>query len=148
VAILRLADLAKIFYNGCPELHAEDATWNKFKGTLRERFRDVHMGQFHFTNLQTARQKKNESPQDFAEHCRALAQKIIYKTDDPTAQRIHHKNADQLLLASFISASIGEPGRRVRYRNTKTLQQALTIVLSIYSKQRNKGDSMKAFTPG
>jgi hypothetical protein len=62
VAILRLKDAAKIFYNGCSELHSEGVTWQKFKDAFRNRFKDVHTDQFHFTNLQTARQKENESP--------------------------------------------------------------------------------------
>jgi hypothetical protein len=103
VATLRLTGATKIFFNGCPDLHAEDITWDKFKKTFRGRFRDVHMDQFHFRNLQTARQMKNDSPQAFADRCRILAQKILHKTDDPIAQRIHWEYADQMLLACFIS---------------------------------------------
>ena len=83
VAILKLTDSARLFYSGCPELHTEDATWQKFKGAFRKRFKDAHTDQYHFTNLQTARQKKNESPQEFADRYRALAQKITCKVARP-----------------------------------------------------------------
>jgi hypothetical protein len=48
IAALKLTDSARIFYNTCLELHAEEATWDKFKKALRERFRDVRTNQYHF----------------------------------------------------------------------------------------------------
>jgi len=47
IAVLRLADPAKTFYNACTELHAKDASWQDFKGAFRERFRDVHNDKYH-----------------------------------------------------------------------------------------------------
>jgi hypothetical protein len=131
VATLRLTGAAKICFNGCPELHAEDITWDKFKKTFRDRFSDVHTDQFHFTNLQTARQMKNESPQAFADRCRILAQKILHKTDDHVPQLIHKEYADRMLLAGFTSKLIGEPGKQVRFRNPQSFEQALTNALSV-----------------
>jgi len=63
VAALKLTDYASTFYNTSLELHAEEATWDKLKKSFRERFRDVHTDQYHFTRLQTARQAKHEGPQ-------------------------------------------------------------------------------------
>jgi hypothetical protein len=62
IAVLKLTDCAKMFYNGCPELHGENATWEEFKTAFRKRFRDVHSDQCNFMKLKTARQGKNESP--------------------------------------------------------------------------------------
>ena len=90
IAILRLSDVAKEFYNGCLELHTPDVTWQKFKDVFKHRFRDTHTDQYHFMRLQTARHSRNESIQEFADRCRALAQKIVCKVDDPVAQRIHY----------------------------------------------------------
>jgi hypothetical protein len=73
IAILKLTGAAKLFYNGCPELHTEDVTWDKFK----DAFKDAHSDQFHFMQLQTVRQKKNESPRVFADRRRALAQSHV-----------------------------------------------------------------------
>jgi hypothetical protein len=95
-------DSAKLFYNGCPKLHTKDTTWQTFKSAFRKRFKDARTDQYHFTNLQSARQRQNESPQEFADRCRALAQKIVRKVDDPLAQQIHQENADRMLLASFV----------------------------------------------
>jgi len=58
IAVLKLTGAAKLFYNGCPELHAEDVTWSGFKSALTQRFRDTHSDQVHFMQLQTARQKR------------------------------------------------------------------------------------------
>jgi hypothetical protein len=91
VALLKITDSAKLFYNGCPELHTKDTTWQAFKSAFRERFKDARTAQYHFTNLQSARQRKNESPQEFADRCRALAQKIVRKVDDHLPRRSTRK---------------------------------------------------------
>jgi hypothetical protein len=39
IAVLKLTDSAKMFYNGCPELHRENATWEEFKSAFRKRLR-------------------------------------------------------------------------------------------------------------
>jgi hypothetical protein len=93
VALLKITDSAKLFYNGCPELHTKDTTWQTFKSAFRQRFKDARTDQYHFINLQSARQRKNESPQEFADRCKALAQKVARKVDDPLAQKIHQENA-------------------------------------------------------
>ena len=131
IAVLKLTGAAKLFYNGCPELHKEDVTWDKFKDAFNQRFKDAHSDQFHFMQLQTARQKKNESPREFADRCRALAQKVMCKADDPVAQGIHRENADRMLLASFVAGLIGIPGKQVRYANPRNIEQALSIALSV-----------------
>lgn len=84
---MKLIEQAKSFYNGCPELNAEDTTWQKFKEVFRQRFRDIHTDQYNFMRLQTARQGRNEDPQAFADRCRALSQKGMQKVDDPAAQK-------------------------------------------------------------
>lgn len=130
-ATLRLTDSARTFYNGCPELHDENVTWEQFKKEFRKRFRDVHSDQFHFMKLQTARQGRNESPQQFADRCKTLAQKIMVKTDDPVAQRIHRENMDRMTLASFVAGLSGVPGRQVRYSAPQSMEQALSLAISV-----------------
>ena len=123
---------AKIFFNGCVDLHDEGVTWDQFKQTFRERFKDVHTDQFHFTNLHTAKQIKNESPQAFADGCRILAPKILHKTSDPVAQRIHREYTDRMLPAAFFSGLIEETGKQVRFRNSQSFNQVLAIALSVH----------------
>jgi len=61
VAVLKLTGSAKLGYQCCDELHEQGATWKLFKEAFRQRYRDVHMDQYHFTKLQTARRKKRKS---------------------------------------------------------------------------------------
>ena len=131
MAVLKLAETARTFYFSCPELHVESVTWQTFKAIFRERFKDVRTDQFHYMQLQTARQRRNEGPQEFADRCRGLAQKLVCKVDDPQAQRIHQENAERMLLAAFVSGLIGMPGKQCRYSNPQNLQQALSIALTV-----------------
>jgi hypothetical protein len=76
IAVFRLTGSAKLFSQGCTELHEAGVSWQIFKGVFRNRFKDVRTDQYHFTRLQTARQAKNESPQEFADRCRALVRRL------------------------------------------------------------------------
>jgi len=131
VAILRLSGAAKQLYNGSLELHRQGVTWQMFKDVFTRRSRDTHNDQYHFMRLQTARQGRNESPQDFADRYRALSQKLFCKTDDPVAHRVHYENSERMRLASFVTGLIGTPGRHVRYASPQHLDQALKFALSI-----------------
>ena len=79
IAVLKLTDSAKLFYLGCSELHEEGATWQTFKNAFRRGYEDVHSDQY-IAKLQNARQARRESPQEFADGCKALAQKIASQT--------------------------------------------------------------------
>ena len=121
VAVLKLTGSAKLFYQCCDELHEQGTTWQLYKEAFRQRYRDVHTDQYHFTKLQTARQGKNESPQQFADRCKSLAQKVMIKSADPQIQRIHKENADRVLLASFGLGLTGTAGYQVRISHTQSL---------------------------
>jgi len=138
IAVMRLAGSAKIFYQGCTELHEEGTTWQAFKNAFRRRYKDTHTDQYHFTKLQTARQGRNESPQEFADRCRALAQKVMGKSDDPQIQRVHRENAERMLLSSFIAGLHGVPGRQTRFSNPQDIDQALKIALTVQEAERQE----------
>ena len=42
IAVLKLTDAARLFYNGCPELHEKDVTWQTFKCVFTQTFTDTH----------------------------------------------------------------------------------------------------------
>jgi hypothetical protein len=127
-------------------LRSENASWQTFKEAFRRRYKDIHTDQFHFTRLQSARQGKKDSPQEFADRCRALAQKLIMTADNPTAQRVHRENAERMLLASFVSGLAETPGRQVRYANPQTMQEALKIALSVQKAEKQERFN-EAFIP-
>jgi hypothetical protein len=62
ITTLKLSDTARAFYNATPELHHPNITRDAFKAALLAWFWDVCTDQFHFTQLQTARQRRDESP--------------------------------------------------------------------------------------
>ena len=95
-----------MFYNGCPKLHVHAVTWDSFKNVLSQRFKDTHSEQFHYMQLQTAMQRKNQSPREFADRCKGHAQKVMRKVDNTVAQHIHRENGDRMLLSSF-AAGLG-----------------------------------------
>ena len=131
IADLKLTDLTKSFYNACQELHAEDTTRTKFKQVFRLRFKDIRPDQYYYLRILTARKGRNEDPEAFPERCLAQAQIIMCKVSDPQAQQIHRENNEGILLASFMAGLGGTPGKQTRHANPQTIQQALTISLSL-----------------
>jgi hypothetical protein len=137
-AVLKLCGGAKMFYQGCAKLHTQGTNWETYKEAFRSRYKDVHSDQYHFTRLQTAMQKKNESPQEFADRCRDLAQKITCKVDGPVVQRVHCENTERMLLASFISGMIGTVGRQTKYAAPSSMHQALQIALAVEQAEKQE----------
>jgi hypothetical protein len=129
IAALKLTDTARVFFNATPELHDGKITWAEFKAALQHRFRDPRTDQFHFSQLQTAKQMKGESV--FADRCRALAQKVTPQVADPAAQRLNNEQTDRMLLASYTSGLTGNPGRQVRYSLPTTLEDAIKIAVTV-----------------
>jgi hypothetical protein len=109
ITILKITDVAKAFYSSNPELHNTDISWENFKAKVLHRFRDVKSEQYHFMQLQTARQKKEETPREFLERCRSLAMKTVPKVEDPVLQKFHHDQA-QRMLVNIYSRTIWKPG--------------------------------------
>ena len=101
------------------------------KMAFKKRFRGVRTEQFHFSQLQMARQKKDESPQEFADRCRSLAHKTVPQVDDPALQKLHYEHAERMLLASFTSGLTGTPGRQVRFSLPKNMEEALRIAVTV-----------------
>jgi len=128
---LKLIDGARVFYNGTLELHDRNITWTAFKAAFLNRFRDVGTDQYHFSQLQMARQKKDESPQEFADRCRNLAQKTVPQVEDPRMQNLYYEQAERMLLASFTSSLVGIPGRQARYAIPKSMDEALKVAITV-----------------
>jgi hypothetical protein len=62
IAVLKLTDSARSFYNGTLELHDQKITWVAFKTAFRNLFRNVRTDQYLFTQHQMARQRRDEAP--------------------------------------------------------------------------------------
>jgi len=88
--------------------------------------------------LETARQVKNESPQQFNNRCKNLAQKVMIKSSFIQIQRIHKENADRMLLASFVSGLTGTAVYQVRISHPKFLGLALNLKVYIQEADRQE----------
>jgi hypothetical protein len=96
--------------------------------------------------LQTARQARNENPQEFADRCRALSQKIICKVVDHVSQRVDNENAERLLLASFVAALSVESVRQTHFVNPLNLSQNLGIALAVLETERQEKANSSFYT--
>jgi hypothetical protein len=76
-------------------------------------------------HLQTARQKKEETPREFLDRCLSLDMKTVPKVEDPVIQKFLHDQAQRMLLSTLIAGLSGNPGRQVRYQMPATVDQAL-----------------------
>ena len=130
--LLKNSDPARAFYKSSHELEAEDATWEGFKSAFRNIFKDPHTDQYHFLKLQTAKQGRTEGPEEFADCCKNLAQKVMLKVNDPVAQR----KTRIVCLASYVSGLNANVGKMGRIQNSQKIQQALTIVLAVTEAER------------
>jgi len=111
ITVLKLTEIAKAFYSSNPELNSADISWENFKAKFLHRFRDVRGDQYHFMQLQTAKQQKDETPREFLDRCRSLAMKTVLKVEDPLLQKFHYDQAQRMLLSTFIAGLFGNPGR-------------------------------------
>ena len=110
----------------------------KFKNEFRERFKDVRTDQYNFTKLQTVRQARNEGPREFADHCKALAQKVMFKVKDPVRAAYFRENAERMCLAGFVAGLVLTPGRQVRFSYQQIMRVCLKIALTVQRPKNRK----------
>jgi len=128
---LELTDAARAFYSATPELRDPAITWQEFKSHFLKRFRGVRSDQYHFSQLQMARQCKDETATEFLDRCRLLARRTVPCTTDPLLQRAYNEQAERMLLSAFISGLSGTPGRMVRFAMPATASAALRIAVTV-----------------
>ena len=138
IAALKLERPARVFYQGSTKLHTRVASSNTFKEVFRKRDKDFLTDQSHHARLQMARHGKNEGPQELADKCRTLAQRITCQSDDPVAQGVHRKNAKRMLLASYVAGLIGVPGRQFHYASPISVEEAIRISVSVQEAERQE----------
>jgi len=81
--------------------------------------------------LQTARQKKDETPQEFLDRCRSLAMKTVPKVEDPLLKKFNCDQPQRMLLSTFIVGVSGNPGQHLRFQKPATVAEALQIAVSV-----------------
>ena len=88
----------------------------KFKAKFLRGFKDVRSDQYHFMQLQTAKQQKHETPREFLDRCRSLAMNTVPNAEDHLLQEFHYDQAQWMLLWTFIDGIVGNPGHQCRFQ--------------------------------
>jgi hypothetical protein len=60
-----------------------------------------------------------------------LVQKVTPQVEDPVAQRLHNGQTDRMLLASYTSGLMGNPGKQVMYSLPATLEDVIKIAVTV-----------------
>jgi hypothetical protein len=131
VCALKLTDAARAFYSATLELRDPTITWQDFKARFLQRFRDVRSAQYHFGQLYMARQRKEETAQEFLDRCRLFAKRTVPCRTDPVLQQAYNEQAEQLLLSTFSKGLLGIAGRHVRFTSPATAEEALRIAVTV-----------------
>ena len=84
-----------------------------------------------------AKEKENRFRNSLTD-VKALLKKIVCKSDDPLAQRVHQEVTERMLLSSFSSGIFGKPGTQVRYACPQTLNEALRIALRVQEAEKQE----------
>ena len=130
VCALKLTDAARAFYSATPELRDPAMNWQEIKTQFLMRFRDVRSDQYHFSQLQIAHQRKDETTTEFLDRCRLLAQRTMPCTAD-SLQRAYNEQAELMLLSAFISGLSGTPGRQVHFAMPFSADEALRLAVTV-----------------
>jgi hypothetical protein len=138
VMTLKLTDVARSFYDATPALHDKDVTWQNFKAAFEKRFRDNRSDQFHFLELQRARQLPDESIRDFSDRVVNLGRKIIPQLDDPNAQHQCNVLANKMIIAAFTEGLRGNPGNHARIAVPTKMEDAVNIALTVEQTEASK----------
>jgi hypothetical protein len=142
---LKITEVAKAFYSSSPELHNTEISWEDFKANYLHRFRDVRSDQYHFMQLQTARQRKDENPQEFLDRCRSQSMKRFPKIEDPALQKFYYDQAKRTILSTFIAGSSGNPGKQLRFQMPATVEHALQIAVTVFEAEAQEKRNLALF---
>ena len=91
-------EAAKAFYSSNLELYATGISWENFKAKFLYRFRDVRSDQYHFMQLLTSKQRKEETLQEFWTVVIHLLWKTAPKVEDPLIQKFRYDQAQRMFL--------------------------------------------------
>jgi len=145
ITVLKLTEVTKAFHSSNPELHSTSISWENLKAKFLHRFRDVRSDQYHFIQLQTAKQQKDETSREYLDRCRSIAMKTVPKVEDLLLQKFHYDQAQRVLLSTFIAGLSGNPGRQVRFQKPATVDLALQIVITVFEAETQEKRNLAFF---
>lgn len=136
IVSLKLRGPAALYYNSCPQLQKPDLKYETLTQQFIERFKLKQLDQYHYTALQSAQQRRDETPEAFADRCRILCAKTVRQVTNPVEQKVIDEEAERRLLAAYINGLQGVVGQQVRYRLPNTMQEAVQIATTVASAER------------
>ena len=119
---LKVTGPAAEFLHCRPDLTAAEVGYAELRQAFEDRFKEKLPENYYYSQLQTAVQRKNESPEAFADRVKALSLKTIKHSDDAVEKRILSEEAERRLLAAYIAGLRGEVARQVRLRMPRTVR--------------------------
>jgi hypothetical protein len=129
IMTLKLYRRGKSLFDATPTLHDKDVTWKDFKVTLVNRFKDTRSDQFHFVELQSAKQQLGESINEFDVRVNNVGRNIIPQLDDPNAQKHVNILANKMLIAVFTTGLRGSPGEHARIALPTKMEDAINLTV-------------------
>jgi hypothetical protein len=96
--------------------------------------------------LQTARQKKAETPQEFLDRCRSQAMKTVPKVEESSFKKFHYDQAQRMLLSTFIAGLLGSSGLMVRFQMPATVDHALQIAITVFEAEAQDKRNLAFFS--
>jgi hypothetical protein len=138
VMTLKLTDTARSFFDATPALHDKDVTWKNFKAAFENRFRDNRSDQYHFLQLQRAKQLPEEGIREFSDRVVNLGRKIIPQLDDPNAQHKCNVLANKMIIAAFTEGLRGNLGNHARIAVPTKMEDAVNIALTVEQAEASK----------
>lgn len=149
IAKLKVVGAAAEFLHCRPDLSDPNFTYKEFREAFEERFKEKLPENYHYSQLQMATQRKNESPEAFADRVKALSLKTIKPTEDAIEKRVLGQEAERRLLAAYTAGLRGEVGRQVRLRMPKTMSEAIQVAVTTQNnEQQNEGRNRQHETQG
>jgi hypothetical protein len=146
IVALKSKGAARRFLNSNPKLDRKNLKYDLLQREYIERFKQKQLPQYHYTALQTASQKKDESPEMFADRCRKLCENTIRQVSNPTEQKVIIEEAEHRLLAAYINGLYGMVGQQVRYRMPTTMAEAIQIATTVAAVNQHAQSQRNIFT--
>ena len=96
--------------------------------------------------LQTARQKRDETPQEFLDRCSSLTMKTVPKIEDTLLKKFHYDQARRMLLSTFIAGVSENPGQMLRFQMPARVDEALHIAVTVFEAEAQEKGNMAFFS--
>lgn len=121
----KLMGAAALCISGHQELRVPNANFEDFKNVLRQRFVDLATPAQRLLELNSLRQRSDESARDFADRCLKYGAQTIPSGSSSGGAGWGEAQVESCVIAAYIKGLRGEAGRQLRYDPPGTLREAM-----------------------